>query len=455
MPFIPHTDEDTQSMLASMGLKKIDQLFDEIPSDLPRMDTQALPDALSEQALSQLMTERQANTTSPCFIGAGAYSHYIPAVVWELARRGEFYTTYTPYQAEASQGSLQVIFEYQTAMSQLMAMEVSNASMYDGATALSEAILMAVRLARHKKKQIIIPGNLHPHYQSVLRTLLKHQSVQLIHIPYSKETGTIDIQACQKAFNEHTAALVISQPNFFGSLEATDELVNLAHEHGALAIAQVNPMAMALLQPPGCWGDNGADIACGEGQPLGVPLSLGGPYFGFLCTRHAMVRQMPGRLVGETVDANNKPCYTLTLQAREQHIRRAKATSNICTNQGLVVTAATIFMRLLGGKGLQSIATRCHHQAQQLQQALLTIPGTRMIFNATYFNEFVLHCDSPTPILSALCDLGIQGGFDLSNTHPDMTTNTLLICATEQNTDSQIQHYQQALSSILQGGSAS
>lgn len=454
MPFIPHTEDDLHSMLSSMDIHSIDQLFDEIPPQLPRMDVSKLPGQVNEQTLMRLMTERQPSTDALCFIGAGAYSHYIPATVWELVRRGEFYTAYTPYQAEASQGSLQVIFEFQTAITELMAMGVSNASLYDGATALTEAILMAVRIKRSKKNQIIIPGNIHPHYRAVLETLLQHQSIQLITVPYQKNTGTIDYNAYQQAFSNETAAVVIAQPNFFGTLEATDDLVNLAHDHEALVIAQVNPMAMALLQPPGQWGERGADIACGEGQPLGIPLSLGGPYFGFLCTRLAHVRQMPGRIVGQTQDLQGNTCYTLTLQAREQHIRRAKATSNICTNQGLMVTAATIFMRLLGANGLQAIANNSHQNAMALQQQLCSLPHTELVFAHPFFNEFVLHCHSKDLVLSALRDLRIQGGFHLTETHPEFQKNTLLVCATEQHTADDITQYHQALATILNKGPA-
>ena len=451
MPFIPHTDQDIQAMLDSMGQRSVMDLFDEIPSELNASKRTHIPDPLDEQTLTRLMTERQSNLTpGSCFIGAGAYDHYIPAAVWELTRRGEFYTTYTPYQAEASQGSLQVIYEFQSAMTELMAMEISNASLYDGSSALAEAVLMAVRLKRGKKTRVLVPTHIHPHYRTVLHTLTKHQAIELVDIPYNAATGTLDTETFHTYFDDNTAACIIPQPNFLGTLEPVDELTKIAHQREALVIAQVNPLAMTWLQPPGEWGDTGADIACGEGQPLGVPLSIGGPYFGFLCCRTSDARQMPGRIVGRTIDSNQTPCYTLTLQAREQHIRRSKATSNICTNQGLVVTAATIFMRLMGASGLLQTAQTCHQRAQQLQTLLHQHPDIEPVFTAPFFNEFVIRFPKHRchDILNTLRKHGIQGGYDLSQTHPELG-QALLVCATEVNTDSDIERYQQCLQQDL------
>ncbi|MCG8010207.1 MAG: aminomethyl-transferring glycine dehydrogenase subunit GcvPA [Candidatus Thiodiazotropha weberae] len=370
MPFIPHTEDDIQEMLATIGVDSIDDLFDEIPTELRCGELQEIPPGLPEMEVACLMQSRANTDGQPlCFIGAGAYDHHIPAAVWELTTRGEFYTAYTPYQAEASQGTLQLLYEFQSMMTGLTAMDVSNASLYDGASALAEAILMAVRGNRKSKsKRILLPGNLHPHYRRVAHSIVRNQKIELVEVAYDKSTGQVDMAELEKHAGEDFAALVIPQPNFFGVLEAADELTDWAHQNGMLAIAVVNPLAMSLLKPAGEWGGQGADICCGEGQPLGAPLASGGPYFGFLCCTDKLVRQMPGRIIGKTVDMDGKPGYALTLQAREQHIRRSKATSNICTNQGLMVTAATIHMSIMGAEGLQRVAATSHANTQKLHR---------------------------------------------------------------------------------------
>jgi len=309
-------------------------------------------------ALMQLMSKRaRQDEVELCFLGAGAYEHHIPAAVWDLANRGEFLTAYTPYQAEASQGTLQLIYEFQTMIARLTGMEVANASVYDGATALAEAMLMAVRANKsNKSKKIVVAGNLNPRYLAVCRSIVTNQGLELESLPIDSSSGTVstdDLSALTDA-----AALVISYPNFFGGLDPVDGLTDAAAAAGALVIGVVNPTAMALLRPPGCWGERGADIVVGEGQPLGIPLASGGPYLGFMCCRKAYVRQMPGRIIGRTLDQTGQPGYALTLQAREQHIRRSKATSNICTNQGLLVTAATIYLSFWEMKG--SSESRCN-----------------------------------------------------------------------------------------------
>lgn len=374
MPFIPHSEADIREMLASIGAKNIDALFDEIPPALRSGKLTQVPAGMNEMQVTRLMSERAAQDAPLLnFIGAGAYEHHIPAAVWQIVTRGEFYTAYTPYQAEASQGTLQVLYEYQTMMASLTGMDVSNASLYDGASGLAEAILMAVR-AHKTSRKVLLPATVSPIYRSVVHSIVKLQDIELIEVPYAAASGTIDMQALQQYAGSDLAALVIPQPNFFGALEDVDALTDWAHAQNALAIGLVNPLTLALLKAPGAWGtlphptplpkgeganvslrDSktcGADIAVGDGQPLGAPLSSGGPYFGFMCCKQALVRQMPGRIIGRTVDLEGKPGYTLTLQAREQHIRRAKATSNICSNQGLMVTAATIHMALLGGKSV-------------------------------------------------------------------------------------------------------
>ncbi|HSN40197.1 MAG TPA: aminomethyl-transferring glycine dehydrogenase subunit GcvPA, partial [Burkholderiales bacterium] len=348
MPFIPHTAADIEAMLKAIGVPSMEQLFDEIPAALRCGALRQVPPGMTEMEIARLMRERaERDGTYLNFIGAGAYEHHIPAAVWQIATRGEFYSSYTPYQAEASQGTLQVIYEYQSMMASLTAMDVTNASLYDGASALAEAVLMAAR-ARRTAKRVLLPLAVNPAWRKVVKSIVRNQGIELIDVQYCPESGQTLPAALAQFEGRDIAALVVPQPNFFGVLEPVDELTDWAHANNALAIAAVNPVALAMLRPPGEWGASGADIAVGDGQPLGVPLANGGPYFGFMACRKELIRQMPGRVAGRTTDVDGKPGYTLTLQAREQHIRRSKATSNICTNQGLLVTAATIHMALLG-----------------------------------------------------------------------------------------------------------
>ena len=430
MPFIPHTENDIQDMLSAVGVKKIDNLFDEIPSDVPLADIEKMPEGLDELSAIRLLAERAPEFNfGACFIGAGAYEHHIPAAVWDIVTRGEFYTAYTPYQAEASQGTLEVIYEYQTMMTELMAMEVSNASLYDGASALAEAVLMAARIG--DGVVVLVPRNIHPHYRDVLKTIINPEIIKLIEWDYDEKTGRVDLNQLK---NTEYDIAIISQPNFLGCVEEVDDITKIVHEKKALLIAVVNPIAMALLKPPGKWGDSGADIVCGDGQPLGVPLAGGGPYFGFLCCRKKDIRQLPGRIVGRTNDANGKMGFVLTLQAREQHIRRAKATSNICTNQGLLVTAATIYMRLLGGKGLQAVAKKCLDNTEKLKQLLSKIEGVEIVFNAPTFHEFVIRVSKP------MKKNNIQAGFALGDYYPELN-NCLLVCVTETKTADDLEKY--------------
>ncbi len=320
MPFIPHSEHDISKMLATIGVDKIDDLFDEIPDNLRCGELNKIPQGMNEMEVTRLLHERAAQDGLPlCFLGAGAYEHHIPAAVWEITTRGEFYSAYTPYQAEASQGTLQLLYEYQTMMASLMAMDVSNASLYDGASALAEAVLMAVRANRKSKsRKILMPLSINPVYRSVTQAIVKNQDIELVDVPFDAATGQTDLTALEQLAGEDFAALVIPQPNFFGVLENVDALTAWAADNKALSVAVVNPMAMALLKPPGEWADNGVDIVCGEGQPLGVPLASGGPYFGFMCCKLQHVRQMPGRIIGRTTDLDGKEGFTLTLQAREQ-----------------------------------------------------------------------------------------------------------------------------------------
>ncbi|GJM06741.1 MAG: putative glycine dehydrogenase (decarboxylating) subunit 1 [marine bacterium B5-7] len=446
MPFIPHTEDDVNTMLSAIGVDSIEQLFEEIPAALRCDDLKEIPDGLSEMAISQQMFQRaRQDANNLCFLGAGAYEHFIPAAVWDVTSRGEFMTAYTPYQAEASQGTLQLIYEYQTMMARLTGMDVSNASMYDGASALIEAILMAVRSnRRNKSDHVIIPGSLHPLYRQVIDTLCPNFTFEVL--PFDETTGQIDINTLPST---EFSVLVIAQPNFFGGLEQVDALTDWAHANNALVVGAVNPTSLALLKPPGEWGEQGADIACGEGQPLGVPLASGGPYFGLLTAKKALVRQMPGRIVGRTHDQNEKIGYTLTLQAREQHIRRAKATSNICTNQGLLVTAATIYMSLMGDEGLSAVASASHANTKQLVASLCELDGVSQRFDTPFFHEAVLQFEQPVPaILEKLADYHIQGGVWLGEYFPALE-NCLLVCATETKTPEMLAQYKMALKDCL------
>ena len=456
MAFIPHTEADVNEMLAAIGVKSIDQLFDEIPANLRIKSLAGVPDALNEMEIGRLMGERARMDGRPLsFIGAGAYEHHIPSAVWAVTMRGEFYSAYTPYQAEASQGTLQILYEYQTMIASLTGLAVSNASLYDGASALAEASLMAVRANRKSKSQrILVPSTVHPHYRKVAISAASGQGLRFEEVPFSPASGRTLLDSLAQYEGQDITALAIQQPNFFGALEDVDALTDWARSHGIFVIAIVNPVSLALLKPPGEWGSGGADVAIGEGQPLGVPLSSGGPYFGFITTRMEHVRQMPGRIVGRTVDLSGKPGFTLTLQAREQHIRRGKATSNICTNQGLLVTAATIYMSIMGPRGLEKVASASHARTRELVAALTRVKGVRIAFDGPHFHEAVLLLDRPVaPVLQSLASRGILGGLDVSEYYPGLG-NALLVCATETKTTADIEMYVSALTEAMKAARA-
>jgi glycine cleavage system P protein (glycine dehydrogenase) subunit 1 len=455
MAFIPHTPDDIASMLEVIGVRSIDELFDEIPREL-RAGTLGVPPAQSEMEIGRLLTERAASDGRPLnFIGAGAYEHHIPAPVWAIATRGEFYSAYTPYQAEASQGTLQLIYEYQSMICALTGMEVSNASLYDGASSLAEACLMAVRANRtSSSRRILMPRAVNPTYAQVAQSIAGNQGLVFERVDFDRAAGCTLLESLQAYGGQDIAGLVIQQPNFFGCLEEVDRLTDWAHQNKILLIAVVNPISLALLKPPGQWGaridgHQGADIVCGEGQPLGVPLAAGGPYFGFMATRMHYVRQMPGRIVGRTVDTEGRPGFSLTLQAREQHIRRSKATSNICTNQGLMVTAATIYMSLLGAAGLARVAAASLQRTADLVAALSRVAGVKPAFTAPRFHEAVLLLDRPVaPVLGSLARRGIFGGLDLADRYPELG-HALLVCATETKVQTDIDSYAGALADIM------
>ncbi|MAR89713.1 MAG: aminomethyl-transferring glycine dehydrogenase [Pseudomonadales bacterium] len=451
MPYIPHTEDDVKRMLDAIGVASIDDLFDEIPRDIIAQPLQNVPPGKTEMETLRIMSDRaQRDSGNLCFIGAGAYEHHIPAVVWEIASRGEFLTAYTPYQAEASQGTLQVIYEYQTMIANLTGLDVSNASLYDGGSGLAEAVLMAVRANRKSKsKKVLVLSSVNPLYRQATTNIVDNQGLTLEEVAFDPQQGITALEALEPHAGDDYAALIIQSPNFFGALEEVDQLTDWAHANGMLVIAAVNPTSLAVLKPPGEWGEAGADIAVGEGQPLGVPLSSGGPYMGFIACQQKFVRQMPGRIIGRTLDMEGRPGFTLTLQAREQHIRRSKATSNICTNQGLAMTAATVYMSLLGADGLEQVALASHHNTRQLMEKLCAIDGVEQVYATAYFHEAVIRMPQPAAqVLSRLAEKGIQGGVNLGAYYPDMD-DRILVCATETKLDADLERYASALRECL------
>lgn len=453
MPYIPHTPDDVQAMLQAIGADSIEALFDEIPAHLKAgHGLDALPEGRGEMEVTRLMAERaEQDRFALSFLGGGAYAHHIPAAVWEIATRGEFYTAYTPYQAEASQGTLQVIYEYQTLIARLTGMDVSNASVYDGASGLAEAVLMSLRANRKSKsRKVLVPDALNPRYRSACDAIVRNQDVELVSVPFCADAGQTLVDGLKEHEGQDFAALVISQPNYFGSLEDVDALTDWAHANGQLVIAVVNPTSLAILTPPGEWGADGegADIVVGEGQPLGIPLSSGGPYFGFMACTQKHVRQMPGRIIGRTIDLEGKQGFTLTLQAREQHIRRSKATSNICTNQGLAMTAATIYTSLLGPDGLASVAGHCHANTQKLADKLTAIDGVERAFTAPVFHEVALTLPQDADsVLARLAEKDILGGLSLARDYS--MKNAILVNATEVHTEGDLDLFAAALKEVL------
>ncbi|TNF89530.1 MAG: aminomethyl-transferring glycine dehydrogenase subunit GcvPA [Gammaproteobacteria bacterium] len=452
MPFIPHTAEEVDLMLTTIGVGSVEDLFDEIPDALRAGPLEKVPEGISEMEMLRIFSERaEADALGPCFLGAGSYDHHIPAAVWDLTSRGEFMTAYTPYQAEASQGTLQLIYEYQSMMAALTGLDVSNASVYDGASGLAEAILMAVRGNRKaKSRRVLVPETVHPHYREAAAAIVAAQDVELETVAMGSD-GLVDA-ASLPVSDDGLAALVVQQPNFFGRLEDVDGLTDWAHEQGALMIAVANPMTLALLKPPGQWGTEGADIACGDGQPFGIPMASGGPSFGYICSREKLVRQMPGRIIGRTEDLNGKTGFALTLQAREQHIRRGKATSNICTNQGLLVTAGTIYMALSGPEGLARVAKACHQNTATLTSLLTELPGVEVRMEGPFFHEQALKLPVPAGVvIEELLERGILAGLDLGQFYPGMD-DVILVCATEKRTEAEMVAYRDALADVLADG---
>ena len=408
MTYIINTPEQQREMLQTIGVDSLSALFDQIPLELRLerpLDLPApLPEMELEVQLRQLARKNLGATERACFMGGGVYDHFIPAVVDEIASRGEYYTAYTPYQAEASQGSLQTFFEYQTLICQLTGMDVSNASLYEGATALSEAAFMSMRVTRRHDK-IVILGSVHPEYRQVLETYCGNLSTQVVRVPVVN--GSVNLADVEAAVDESTACLIFQHPNVFGCLEQPEKLTEIAHRKGALSVVSFDPISLGLLKRP---GDYGADIAVAEGQSLGIPLQFGGPFLGIMACTEACMRKMPGRLIGRTVDRNGKPCFVLNLQAREQHIRRDKATSNICTNQGLLALRATVYLALQGPVGLREAAELCCRKAHYAAEELTKIPGVKLLFDRPFFKEFAIR--TPANSLEVI-EKAKRAGFDI------------------------------------------
>ena len=433
MSYIPHTDLERQQMLSAIGVPTIEDLFEAVPSKyrFPALD---LPEPMTEmEVIAEMRALSEANDSAQDFAifrGAGAYHHYTPSAVNHMLLRGEFLTAYTPYQPEVSQGTLQAIFEFQTMISQLTGMDGANASHYDGATSLAEAVTVALEASRHKRSKIILSPYIHPHYRAVTRTYHQGRDLEIV-----GDEAAAEISDLVELLDENTAMLAVAYPNFLGQIEDFKELAQKVHDAGALLVFVANPLALALFKSP---GELGADIVVGEGQPLGIPLGYGGPYVGFFATKMSQIRRIAGRVVGETVDGNGKRAYVMTLRPREQDIRREKATSNICTNQGLMALAATIYMELLGKTGLRQVTELCYHKAHYAADLIDALDGYSVDRSKPFFNEFVVKCHVPVKEINAKLMLeGIIGGYDLGQDYPHLKDH-MLVCVTEVNTKEEI-----------------
>jgi glycine dehydrogenase subunit 1 len=446
--FTPHTDAEKEAMLKAVGVSKIEDFFIDIPEQY-RFPTLNLPPALTEMEVwDELQNLASANETPAdvaCFLGAGAYHHYIPAAVDSLLRRGEFSTAYTPYQPEVSQGTLQAIFEYQSLIAALTGMDASNASHYDGATAVAEAGVLAYHHFREKRGKIVVSPAVHPHFRQVLETYMcGYDNVSVVGAEASSNPLTSP-KHLLPFIDLDTSLVIVQYPDFFGRIFDYTELAQAVHQVGALLCVVVNPTALGLLKAP---GDFGADIVVGEGQPLGIPLSYGGPYLGLFATRKDLIRKLSGRLVGETIDEKGRRGFVLTLTAREQHIRREKATSNICTNQGLVALASAIYLSLLGKHGLRQVAELCYHKAHFTANSINAISGFKVLSETPFFHEFVVRCPTAvSEINSHLLDHAILGGYDLSIDYPTLQ-NHMLVAVTEMNSLEQIEQFCEALAEV-------
>lgn len=446
MPYLYNTPEDTEAMLAAIGVQSIEELLEPIPDELKLDRPLALPPALSELELDQHLAELAARNThagqAVCFLGGGSYDHHIPAVVDAIGGRSEFYTSYTPYQAEASQGNLQAMFEYQSLICRLTGMEVSNSSLYDGASSTAEAVLMAISSTR-RTGNVVVPSNLHPEYRQTIATYLKNLGVELVTLPCP--AGVIEADELAKVVSDQTAAVVMQQPNFFGCVEDAHAVANAASDVGALLISVFDPISLGILQRP---GDYGANIAVAEGQALGTPMHYGGPVLGIMACDEKLVRRMPGRIVGETTDRRDNRCFVLTLQTREQHIRRDKATSNVCSNQALFAVRASVYLSQLGPHGLKETATLCLQKSHYLAEQLCQHERFSLAFSAPTFKEFVIRDaeGKVEELVKTALDAGYMAGVPLGTWYPELD-DCLLIAVTEKRTKAEMD----GLVSVLTG----
>ncbi len=444
MTYIPHTDADRAEMLRAIGVESLDDLFDAVPEDV-RFPTLNLPEGLSEMevnwSVSALASANAGAHEYSIFLGAGVYHHFIPSVVDHIIRRGEFFTAYTPYQPELSQGTLQAIFEYQSMMCVLTGMEAANASHYDGATSLAEAVTMADVHFRGKRKKVILSPSVHPQFRAVARTYHQNSGIKFV-----GDKGSATIPDLVDMLDEDTALLVVQYPNFFGQIDELTALADAVHAHKALLCMVVDPIALGMFKTPGSLG---ADIVVGEGQPLGIPMSFGGPYLGFFATRLSLVRKIAGRVIGETVDKHGRKAFVMTLRPREQDIRREKATSNICTNQGLMATAASVYLSVMGKQGLRKVAELCYHKAHYAAQQIDALDGYSVDLSKPFFKEFVVTCPMPVAEINRvlLTDWGIIGGYDLSQDY-EGRENQMLLAVTETVTRMEIDTLVEALREI-------
>jgi glycine dehydrogenase subunit 1 len=445
LSYVLNTPEDQQAMLARIGVQSLDELFQQVPAAARLRRPLDVPPALSEIELTdhmqQLAARNQAADNAVCFLGGGSYDHFIPAVVDAVASRSEYYTAYTPYQAEASQGSLQAFFEFQTLICQLTGLDVANASLYEGGSAVAEAVIMALNVTP-KRHKIMIAESVHPEYRLVLKTYLANQNAEIVTLP--TPDGFLNPDDVRKTVDDQTVCVMAQHPNFFGCLEEPQALADAAHAKGALFIVSFDPISLGLLKRP---GEYGADIAVAEGQSLGCPMAYGGPVLGILACREEYVRKMPGRLVGQTVDRRGNRCWVLTLQTREQHIRREKATSNICTNQGLLALRAAVYLAALGPQGLKETADLCTRKAHYAAERLAQLPGARARFDRPFFKEFTLRLGGGVPQkLAAALEAGYHAGLHLGRWYSSLA-DCITVAVTEKRTRGEID----GLASALRG----
>ncbi len=447
MSYIPNSGQDRKAMLESLGVANTDALFDDVPRGFryPALD---LPDPASEMEILRELTELSEYNVDlnhvPCFLGAGAYRHFVPSVVGHICSRSEFYTAYTPYQPEISQGTLQCMFEYQSMICALTGMDVSNASHYDGATALAEAVVMAFNLGRGKRHKVLMSAGVHPEYRAVVRTY-----TQGMDLAVTGDEAVHDVQQLQKSIDADTSCVIVQNPDFFGGLtdpSTLQALADTAQRAGALLVVAVDPISLGLVAPP---GEYGADIVCGEGQALGGGLNFGGPYLGFFAAKQEHVHKMAGRIVGQTLDRNGERGFVLTLSAREQHIRREKATSNICSNEALMALAAAVYLTAMGKTGLKKVAELCYHKAHYAAARLTELPGYAVASTQPFFKEFVVRCPRPVEEINRylLEEWGIIGGYDLGKEYADQA-NHMLLCCTEMNSKEEIDILVEALGAM-------